>query len=283
MSTSSFTFLPGSLALESKSKPFHFHVAEVIKTVFSDCEGYFGYKLTTLGRASDADVPSFIIVTRQHGIILVDVLEEAINQNKEIDGGEFWMTEIDSLIPARSLIIEIYEEEVQSRLKNDLSLYNRKNKRAKTPVTSAVIFCKNFQLEVDKWYTKYSDYSSTPLDVEGLEQWLRSITRSYNCSPEELARVLSLLEGTFIYENKSFPISEARLETMNDYIQQSLKTTFKQDEAQRLVSMQLPSGPQRIRGLAGTGKTIVLSLKAAITHKKFEDFRILYLFNTQSL
>ncbi len=106
---------------------------------------------------------------------------------------------------------------------------------------------------------------------------------AYNCSHEELGRIISLLEGTFIYETKATPGVELKLKTVNDYIQQSLKTTFKQDDSQRLASMQLPPGPQRIRGLAGTGKTIVLSLKAAITHKRFEDFKILYLFNTQSL
>lgn len=92
-----------------------------------------------------------------------------------------------------------------------------------------------------------------------------------------------MLEGTFIYENKPSFVEEEKLETINDYIKKSLKTTFKQDSSQRLASMQLPPGPQRIRGLAGTGKTIVLCLKAAITHKSFKDYKILYLFNTQSL
>ncbi|ENN0681243.1 DEAD/DEAH box helicase, partial [Pseudomonas aeruginosa] len=95
--------------------------------------------------------------------------------------------------------------------------------------------------------------------------------------------VCSLIEGTFIYETKRAIIEDERLETVNDYIQKSLRTTFKQDESQRLAAMQLPPGPQRIRGLAGTGKTIVLCLKAAITHKRFKDYKILYLFNTQSL
>ena len=74
MPAPTFAFLPGSLALETR--PFHFKVVEIIKNVFGQCDGYVGYKLTTLGRASDADVPSFLVVTRQHGIILVDVVEE---------------------------------------------------------------------------------------------------------------------------------------------------------------------------------------------------------------
>ncbi|WP_354566198.1 DEAD/DEAH box helicase, partial [Herbaspirillum seropedicae] len=96
-------------------------------------------------------------------------------------------------------------------------------------------------------------------------------------------RVVSLIEGTYIYENKFQVKAKEDLDTINSFIRKSLQRTFKQDDAQRIISSQIPDGPQRIRGLAGTGKTIVLSLKAAITHKRLADFKILYLFNTQSL
>lgn len=42
-------------------------------------------------------------------------------------------------------------------------------------------------------------------------------------------------------------------------------------------------GVQRIRGLAGSGKTIVLALKAAYLHTRYPDWRIAVTFNTRSL
>src|SRR5262249_48135831 len=42
-------------------------------------------------------------------------------------------------------------------------------------------------------------------------------------------------------------------------------------------------GVQRIRGLAGSGKTIVLALKAAYLHVQHPDWRIAVTFNTRSL
>lgn len=42
-------------------------------------------------------------------------------------------------------------------------------------------------------------------------------------------------------------------------------------------------GPQRIRGLAGSGKTVVLCLKAALTHLRYPDANIVYTFYTKSL
>lgn len=277
----SFKFLPGSLALENR--PYHLEVSKVIQSAFGACEGYFGYKLTSLGRASDTDVPSFLIVTKEHGVVLVDVVEEQIDSTTESDEGEFWVTSTGDQLTARSLVLEMYEEEVRSRLRNDLSLYDRKTREIKTPIRSAVVFCENDQDDIESWYSKFGTYDSDALSVGMLPSWLNSLDRNYNCTTEELNKLFALLEGTFIYESKPAVAVDAPLISVNDYIQRSLRTTFKQDDAQRLASMQLPPGPQRIRGLAGTGKTIVLSLKAAISHKRFPEFRILYLFNTQSL
>jgi superfamily I DNA and RNA helicase len=55
------------------------------------------------------------------------------------------------------------------------------------------------------------------------------------------------------------------------------------DIDQHRVATQMAPGPQRIRGLAGTGKTIVLAMKVANIHRRYPDKKILFTFNTQSL
>lgn len=55
------------------------------------------------------------------------------------------------------------------------------------------------------------------------------------------------------------------------------------DEEQHKVAVQMAPGPQRIRGLAGTGKTVVLAMKAANIHLRYPNKRILFTFHTQSL
>jgi len=275
-----FSFLAGSLALENR--PFHFKSVEIIRTVFDECHGYVGYKLTTLGRASDDDVPSFLVLTQEHGVVLIDVVEERVLEVVSSGGGEYWRTEDGRHVLARDFATDLYEEEVHSRLKNDLTLYDRKSRRAKTPIRSVIVFCKNKQDEIDQLIDA-DTAQAVGIPIESLQDWLCEIPKTYQCSSDELGRLYALLEGTFVYENKETLVEEVPLTTVNEYIQRSLRTTFKQDDAQRVASMQLTPGPQRIRGLAGTGKTIVLCLKAAITHKRFSDFKVLYLFNTQSL
>lgn len=55
------------------------------------------------------------------------------------------------------------------------------------------------------------------------------------------------------------------------------------DEEQEQAALQIAPGPQAIRGLAGTGKTILLAMKAANIHLRFPEKKILFTFNTQSL
>ena len=52
---------------------------------------------------------------------------------------------------------------------------------------------------------------------------------------------------------------------------------------QKRAAVETPEGPQRIRGIAGSGKTIVLALKAAYLHAFNPDWNICVTFYTRSL
>jgi len=55
------------------------------------------------------------------------------------------------------------------------------------------------------------------------------------------------------------------------------------DNIQGKAVIETVVGVQRIRGLAGSGKTIVLALKAAYLHAQHPEWRIAVTFNTRSL
>jgi superfamily I DNA and RNA helicase len=55
------------------------------------------------------------------------------------------------------------------------------------------------------------------------------------------------------------------------------------DRRQKHGAMAVLDGIQRIRGLAGSGKTVVLAMKAALTHLKYPQATIVYTFYTKSL
>lgn len=55
------------------------------------------------------------------------------------------------------------------------------------------------------------------------------------------------------------------------------------DQQQKHGIMGVVTGPQRLRGLAGSGKTVVLAMKAAQTHLQHPNARIAFTFSTKSL
>ncbi|MBF2019831.1 MAG: AAA family ATPase [Hydrococcus sp. C42_A2020_068] len=64
------------------------------------------------------------------------------------------------------------------------------------------------------------------------------------------------------------------------YLESSLKIL---DEQQQEIASKYPDGPQRIRGLAGTGKTILLVKRAAKIHYEHPDWKLAFVFFTRSL
>jgi superfamily I DNA and RNA helicase len=64
------------------------------------------------------------------------------------------------------------------------------------------------------------------------------------------------------------------------HLESCLKTL---DEQQQEIAFKYPNGPQRLRGLAGTGKTILLAKRAAKIHYEHPDWKIAFVFFTRSL
>ncbi|WP_143177463.1 DEAD/DEAH box helicase [Cystobacter ferrugineus] len=75
--------------------------------------------------------------------------------------------------------------------------------------------------------------------------------------------------------------------TRNDSRGARLKAMEKEianlDQWQKRSAIEVPDGVQRVRGLAGSGKTVVLALKAAYLHAQHPDWRIGLTFYTRSL
>ncbi|MFK5970395.1 MAG: ATP-binding domain-containing protein, partial [Candidatus Marithrix sp.] len=61
------------------------------------------------------------------------------------------------------------------------------------------------------------------------------------------------------------------------------KETANLDHWQRQAAIETPDGPQRVRGLAGSGKTVVLAWKAAYLHAQYPEWNIAITFYTRSL
>jgi len=124
-----------------------------------------------------------------------------------------------------------------------------------------------------------ADYPCVVSDVE-LQKYIESVNWNDDFYYE---RILSVLQSiTSIRKNKSrdYVLNEnsrgAKLKMLEDSIANL-------DRQQSSAVIETVEGVQRIRGLAGSGKTIILALKVAYLHAKNPEWKIAVTFNTRSL
>lgn len=274
-------FYPGSLDLNKKigdSEIFK-QLKIVLKDVFGDC----GYKFPSVSVSQLNEIPSFIIISRK-GIFIIDVIDEEIS---DIDN-EFWLLKNGDDIYSRDIILDKFKRHVETRLKEEIKLYNRRTEKLVLNVNKLLIFFRNTEKQIDEFKDKtdiFNEYICYTLDniTENLEKYFTKFNDSEELDIETYNTAnTALWISSELEKNRKKPKTKD-LKTKNDFISKSLEFTFKLDETQKKIGIQLPDGPQRIRGLAGTGKTVILCMKAALTHRFNSDFKILFIFNTKSM
>lgn len=106
---------------------------------------------------------------------------------------------------------------------------------------------------------------------------------SRQLNDQEWRAAQSVFQGVNAINRYSSNSTPSTANTMGDAIRMLDHELALLDIDQHRVATQMAPGPQRIRGLAGTGKTIVLAMKVANIHRRYPDKKILFTFNTQSL
>lgn len=240
-------------------------------------DGTFGYRLPSVGMSSN-ETPSFVIHFYEKGILLIDVISESIARVTD-DNDEYWLTSDGKTMLSRDIVIDNFEREVETRLKSDGRVFDRKSKELKVTIKKILVFCNTSEKVISKL-----NLINEHVSQNNLLSHVRSFIEQHNNTKFVSDVAQSLIEGTKVLVRKR-KVAETHSETITigSLIEKSIDNTFTLDEEQRKVSMQIPQGPQRIRGLAGTGKTVILALKAALTHKEDGKLSILSVFNTQSM
>ena len=101
-------------------------------------------------------------------------------------------------------------------------------------------------------------------------------------STEQYMTALAILQGTPVLRKPLRPKTSkknSKAAMLREVEQQMLSM----DREQQTLAVQIPPGPQRIRGLSGSGKTIVLCMKTAWMHLRNPEWIIVYTFYTRSL
>jgi len=116
------------------------------------------------------------------------------------------------------------------------------------------------------------------------------VIKGSNLNDEQWKLVLAVLGGTPVFrkppsklsqniEVSQLPIPGSRASILAKARQHLSEFDLQQEH----IGKQIPPGPQRIRGIAGSGKTVLLCQKAAHMHLKYPDWDIALVFFSRSL
>ncbi len=132
---------------------------------------------------------------------------------------------------------------------------------------------------------KYDELENNILtSLSAISETLKEIELDEKLEDNILNESRSIIEGSKALSKttKREKVSEDPTSKSNILIELE-KEISNFDEEQRKIAISLINGPQRIRGLAGSGKTIVLAMKVANIHLQYPNKKILFTFYTKSL
>ena len=118
------------------------------------------------------------------------------------------------------------------------------------------------------------------------------VIKGTNLNDEQWKLLLSVLGGTPVFRkplNNLHPKLEKEIPqppipgSRASILAEARKGLSELDLQQEHIGKQIPPGPQRIRGIAGSGKTVLLCQKAAHMHLKHPDWDIALVFFSRSL
>jgi len=101
-------------------------------------------------------------------------------------------------------------------------------------------------------------------------------------TPAQYQTALGILQGIQILKKPSRPKPSTN-NSKAALLREVERQIHTMDREQQSLAIQIPPGPQRIRGLSGSGKTIVLCMKVTQMHLQNPEWTIVYTFYTRSL
>lgn len=127
------------------------------------------------------------------------------------------------------------------------------------------------------------DFIDDETIVSTIDSVIHNIPESAKLSNQKFRILNSIIERTATIRPKKKRSSVKKQNSKGAILKDLEKSIANLDAWQKRAAIEMPVGPQRIRGLAGSGKTIVLALKAAFLHSKHPEWRIALTFQTRTL
>lgn len=242
---------------ESRNRRAASALADQLRTVVDEGTVYLGYPV--LATADEKVEVDALLVSRNHGLVAFLLAEQQPSSAAE------WAEVVAT------------QDRLYAVLNGHLSRHEglRHGRGPAVEPFTATVFAAPppEQLRTGTEEGFYGTIENLPAWVKGLPPIEDGLERNLHAA---LQRVTTIKPA----KKRS---SVSKLGSRGAVLKQIEKGIANLDRWQKAAAIESPEGPQRIRGLAGSGKTVVLALKAAYWHTTHPEWLIVLTFHSRSL
>ncbi|MCY8954707.1 ATP-binding domain-containing protein [Bacillus cereus] len=249
---------------------FKRYVYKKIKESFAEYNGFIYDNFPLDNGSKEASIMDIFMLSSEGFFFVIDILDIEV---------------LDEELEARSALTEEKYYEISGRFRRKRGLRKKGKEILKgIPILILPLIKKSTWLEAEIDVGDVRVLCSDDLTDRNLSGILTSLIQGEKnqLEDEEWRTALTVCQGTGVIQPE-VPKTIKNLNSKAAIIKEVQTQLSILDLEQEKIARQIPPGPQRIRGLAGSGKTVVMAMKAALMHIQNPTWDIVYVFYTQSL
>lgn len=259
-------------------------VWESVKKAFKEDEGVAYYRYPIFYKSGKLmREPDIVLLHREYGLWVFECKGYNLSNIQGIQGHQWLMNNWHSEYETPVAQAEDQMFAIHNRFNQSRETRNKVNCHFRVALPS---------INTNEWLN--SSFATLPstegvvltkeqLTPKALRNYIEEHSQKCKLSDDDWRLVTAVLGGTLpTKQPRNIPTGtdpENPIRIIH-HIESQLKIL---DETQQKIAFELPEGAQRFRGLAGTGKTVLLAKKIAKMHVKHPDWTIGYVFFTRSL
>ncbi|MBD2571338.1 DEAD/DEAH box helicase [Anabaena lutea] len=261
-------------------------VWDAIRSAFADrnCIGYWRYPIFSKAGEIRKE-PDILIVDREFGVVVIEVKSINIDQIAAINGQQWQLENSDITETNPYQQAEHQLRALISYSDRETALWRKVNGRnivALPQITAEQWQQKGFDKLPDIPPIIFQDQLGKVGLLERIQQ-ANIVIPGTELEDKDWELLLSVIGGTPVLRKQPRNQVTTTGKTRSSVIDSLREKLYEIDLQQEHIGKEIPAGPQRIRGIAGSGKTVLLCQKAAHMHLKHPDWDIALVFFTRSL
>jgi len=257
-------------------------VWNAVKSAFAEreCLAYWRYPIFSQVGSSRKE-PDILIIDRELGLIIIEVKSITIDQIVGISGHRWQLKNFytNSINPY---------EQAENQLFALLGYCDREP-TLRRQISGRALVALPLIASVQWQQTNWHQLPSCPplifqddFNLFSKIDQTSPVIKGKSINDEQWQLLLAVIGGNPVYRQPKTTI-EPSPNSRGSILVTARNWLAEIDWQQECIGKQIPPGPQRIRGIAGSGKTVLLCQKAACMHLKYPDWHIALVFFSRSL